>query len=428
MSILLKNATYIDWESLEFKKSHIIIRKGVDKKIEFYNEVPARSQFNNVIDCSGKMVTKSFACGHHHAYSALARGMNAPKKIPTNFHEILKYVWWTLDKCLDKEMIEYSALYTAIACAKNGVTFAIDHHASPFSVYHSLEIIAEAFEKVGVSHLLCYEVSDRDGNDIAERGLNETDFYLQRYQGLVGLHASFTLEDDTLQKAAELMKLFNSGVHVHVAEDKYDQEYTKKTFGKSVVERLHDFGFLNSPKSILVHALHLSDNEREIIRKSPAWVVQNMESNLNNSVGYFNSKGLGENIMMGTDGMHSDMLQSAKAAFFTGHLHDDIDYGKTYNRFRNVHNYISSNGFKGDGQNNLVILDYDSPTEINTDNFYGHFLFGLDNKHITHVISDGRIILDNRRITTVDEESILEHSKKLSVKLWDKMSSSNFYE
>jgi len=428
MSILLKNATYIDWESLDFKKSHIIVRRGIGKKIEFFDKIPARSQFDYVLDCSGKLVTKSFACGHHHAYSALARGMHPPKKNPANFHEILKYIWWTLDKCLDREMIEYSALYTAIACAKNGVTFVIDHHASPFNVYHSLDIISEAFEKVGVSHLLSYEISDRDGSDIAERGLNETDFYLQRHQGLVGLHASFTLGDDTLQKAYELMNLFHSGIHIHVAEDKYDQEFTKKTYGKSVIERLKDFGFLDSPKSIIVHALHLSDKEREIIKNSAAWIVQNTESNLNNGVGYFNSKALGDKIMLGTDGMHSDMLQSAKAAFFSGHMHDNIDYAEAYRRFRNVHNYIASNDFKGDGQNNLVILDYDSPTVLNKGNFYGHFLFGIDNKHITHVISGGRIILENRRITTVDEESILEHSRKLSLKLWDKMAASNFYD
>ena len=119
-------------------------------------------------------MTKSFAVGHHHVYSALARGMGAPKKNPENFVEILEYIWWTLDKCLDEEMIEYSALTTAIACAKAGSTFVIDHHASPFAVKNSMEIIGKAFDKVGVSHLLCYEISDRDGLEIAEQGLEET--------------------------------------------------------------------------------------------------------------------------------------------------------------------------------------------------------------------------------------------------------------
>ena len=82
--------------------------------------------------------------------------MGAPKKNAEYFYDILEYVWWTLDKTLDAEMIEASALYTAMACVKNGVTFVIDHHASPNAITGSLEIIAKAFEKVGASHLLCY--------------------------------------------------------------------------------------------------------------------------------------------------------------------------------------------------------------------------------------------------------------------------------
>ncbi len=123
--------------------------------------------------------------------------MKPPRKTPTNFYD-LKYVWWTLDKCLSTEMVEYSGLVTAMACAKAGATFAIDHHASPNAVSNSLSTLASAFEKVGVNHLLCYEISDRDGELITQQGLEETDRYLDKHQGLVGLHASFTLGDKTL--------------------------------------------------------------------------------------------------------------------------------------------------------------------------------------------------------------------------------------
>ncbi|OFX85386.1 MAG: hypothetical protein A2W99_08055 [Bacteroidetes bacterium GWF2_33_16] len=420
MSILLRNATYINWKTLEFKTTNILVEEGLHGKIHFHDKID-QDNAKETIDCKGKFVTKSFAVGHHHAYSALARGMGAPKKNPENFYEILKYVWWTLDKCLDREMIEYSALVTAIACAKAGSTFVIDHHASPFAVYDSLDIIAKAFEKVGISHLLCYEISDRDGADIAERGLNVTDTYLQKNQGLVGLHASFTVGDDTLHKAVELMNLFKSGIHIHVAEDFYDQQHCLKTYKKRVIERLNDFEIINSSKTILVHCLHINDKERELIKNAPCWVAQNTESNLNNNVGYFKSVGLSENIMFGTDGMHSNMLQSAKAAFFVGQGFDKIDYKTAYNRFRNVHNYIEQNSFSGDGENNLVILDYDSPTDINQSNYLGHFLFGISSNHISDVISNGKLIVKNKQIQTVDEGEILKTSRELAHKLWNKM-------
>ena len=316
MAIILKNTTYIDWQTLAFSNVTIKVTPGIDEKISFISDSEISDTDDTVLDCTGKYVTKSFAVGHHHVYSALARGMGAPKKNPENFVEILEYIWWNLDKCLDEEMIEYSALTTAMACAKAGSTFVIDHHASPFAVKNSLEIIAKAFDKVGVSHLLCYEITDRDGLEIAQQGLGETEEYLQNNQGLVGLHASFTVSDKTLQKAVSVMQKYGSGIHIHVAEDKADQKHCEENHGKRVVERLEDFGVLDSSKTILGHCLHLSENERKLIQNSKAWVVQNMESNLNNRVGTFNGENLGENIMLGTDGMHSDMLQSAKAAFF----------------------------------------------------------------------------------------------------------------
>jgi putative selenium metabolism protein SsnA len=422
MSILLKNATYIDWKTLEFNQINIFIEQDNNaiQFIENFDQIANNSNLE-VLDCTGKLVTKSFAIGHHHVYSALSRGMGAPKKKPENFYEILKYVWWTLDKCLDPEMIESSALVTAIACAKAGSTFVIDHHASPFAVKGSLEIIAKAFDKVGVSHLLCYEISDRDGINITQEGLDETESYLMNHQALVGLHASFTVSNDTLNQVIELMNRFNSGIHIHVAEDLYDQDFCLRTYGKRVVERLNESGVLKSSRTILGHCLHLDDNEKDIIRNSPCWVVQNTESNMNNNVGHFNSENLGSNIMLGTDGMHSDMLQSAKAAFFAGQGFDTIDYHSAYQRFRNVHRYISENNFKGDCENNLVVLDYNTPTGINQNNFYGHFIFGINSNHVSDVISNGKLIVKNRQIQTVNEAEILKVSKECANRLWKKM-------
>jgi len=420
MVLYLINGTYIDPVSLEFKNTPLIVYPGINGKIEFNINIPAGTH-DEVIDCTGKLITKSFACGHHHVYSALALGMGAPAKTPGNFYEILKYIWWTLDKCLDKDAIEASALATAIACAKNGVTFAVDHHASPFAIKGSLEIIAKAFEKVGVSHLLCYEISDRDGEEIAAGGLEETANYLKTNQGLVGLHASFTVGDSTLKKAVSLAREHKSGIHIHVAEDMSDQENCVKYYHKRVVQRLHDEGVLSFPKTILGHCLHLNDKEKELISCSPAWVVQNTESNLNNMVGYFDSRGLGDHIILGTDGMHSDMLRSAKAAFFAGQGIGNIDYPGVYKRFRNVHEYLRMNDFEGDGENNLVVLDYDTPTEINSSNFYSHFLFGFESKHIQHVISNGKIIVKDRQITNVNENDVLEFARKEGKKLWERM-------
>jgi cytosine/adenosine deaminase-related metal-dependent hydrolase len=421
--ILLKNGTFIDWQTLEFRQQDILVKEGIDGKSIHPSpggEGPG-VRLDKTLDCTGKFITKSFANGHHHAYSALACGMPPPRKDPENFNEILQYIWWNLDKALDIDIIRSSALVTAMACAKNGVTFVIDDHASPFAIDGSLETIAQAFDEVGVSHLLCYEISDRDGLEIAEKGLAETEAYLSIRKGLVGLHASFTVGENTLRQAVELAGQTKSGIHIHVAEAQSDQDHCVRHYGKRVVQRLADAGALQFQKTILAHCLHLDDTERGLVEGSPAWVVQNMESNLNNSVGFFNSEGLGPGIMMGTDGMHSDMLRSAKAAFFAGHNFDNIDYPGIYRRFRNVHHYLDSNGFKGDGDNNLVILDYNSPTPFSQLNFHGHFLFGLEARNICHVISNGELIIENRNLVKVNESEILVEARNQASRLWERM-------
>jgi cytosine/adenosine deaminase-related metal-dependent hydrolase len=423
MALYLKNATFVDWKTMEVNLTDIRVHQGIDGSIEFIDNSEGDSpiETDEVIDCSGKIVTKSFVVGHHHVYSGLAMGMPAPKKTPKDFREILKYIWWTLDKSLDHDTIQASALATAMACAKAGSTFAIDHHVSPNFINGSLQIIADAFDRVGVSHLLAYEITDRDGLNKADQGLVETERYLSRNQGLVGMHASFTIGNDTMQKAAELMRKLDSGFHIHVAEDYYDQLHCEEEHGKRVVERLSDFGVLESSKTILVHGLHLNDNERKLISDSKVWIAENKESNMNNNVGQFNGTGLGSNIMLGTDGMHSDMLQSAKTAFFAGQGVDNIDFMSAYTRFRNAHNYLNSNKFKGDGENNLVILDYDGPTALRTDNFLGHFIFGIKSNHVQHVISNGELIVKDRQMQTVDEQEVLDFTRKQSMRLWDEM-------
>ena len=420
--LLLKNGTFINRQTPDFIRKDVLVEEGINGRI-IIGPAPDQTAGSRSIDCSGKYITKSFACGHHHAYSALARGMGAPKKEPASFNEILQYVWWTLDKALDADIIRSCAMVTAIACAKNGVTFVIDHHASPFAVEGSLQIIAEAFDAAGVGLLPCYEISDRDGTDIAAKGLNETAAFLSGHQGLVGLHASFTVGDDTLKRAVRLAEQTGSGIHVHVAEARSDQEHCLKNYGKRVIERFAGAGVLQFPKTILAHCLHLDDHERALVAGSPAWVVENMESNLNNSVGLFDAQGLGDRIMLGTDGMHSDMLQSAKSAFLAGKNSDAPGFEETCRRFRNVHRYLDENHFDGDGDNNLVVLDYDPPTPFGSENFFGHFLFGIESRHVEHVISQGKVIVENRKIVTVDETEIMKEARCQAGRLWKRMES-----
>jgi cytosine/adenosine deaminase-related metal-dependent hydrolase len=425
MALYLKDATFIDWQTLEIKQTSIAVQDGRGNGIHLLEYVPSpdkRSSQDRVINCAGKIVTKSFGCGHHHIYSTLARGMPAPQKTPSNFLEILKYIWWHLDKCLDLEMIEASALAAGMFCAKNGVTLVIDHHASPFSIESSLFTIAKALDRIGLSHILCYELSDRDGEGLRDMGLAETEQFLaEGYRGHVGLHASFTVGDDLLRKAIELCLKYDTGLHLHVAEDPADQEATFANYGVRVIERLKREGALGLDKSILSHCVHLSDLEKAMIRESGLWVAENVESNQNNNVGLASYKSITSNVMLGTDGMHSDMLRSAKAAFLSGQASEAIGYDEIYRRFRNVHRYAKRFQPNDNAENDLVILNYESPTDVTPENVLGHFVYGIDSRHVETVISQGKVIVENGMMATVHEADVLKFAQEMGKKLWAEM-------
>ena len=425
MTLYLKNALYLDSESLEFFQTDLLVEEGAKgdcRRIEAVPAVSERKPGDRVIECGGKLVTKSFGCGHHHIYSALSRGMPPSPVAPTNFVEVLEQVWWRLDKCLDLEMTEASALVAAMGCAKRGVTFIVDHHAAPFAIKGSLETIAQAFERVGVGHLLCYEISDRDGQAIAEDGLAEHDDYLASGRhGLVGLHASFTVGDETLRKSVDLAAKYKTGLHIHVAEAESDQEACLKKHGLRVAQRLDKFGVLAQPHTILGHCVHLDDTERKLVASSQAWVAQSCESNQNNNVGLTGYKWT-PRVMLGVDGMHNDMIRSAQAAYMAGQHTEGISPAELYARFRAVHGYLAEMGVPGDSGNNLVVLNYQSPTPLHRDNFPGHFAFGFSSNDVETVIAQGRVIVEDGRLISEDEDGIVAYAQQQAGRLWAAMS------
>ena len=225
--------------------------------------------------------------------------MPAPPRTPTSFRDILELVWWRLDRALDLEMLEWSAKLGALEAIEAGTTAIVDHHESPNVIEGSLDVIANACAEVGVRVNCSYGVTDRHGTEGAQRGLEENRRYLAAGGvGMVGVHAAFTCEPDTLLAASELAQTYGVGVHIHVAEGTDD-------LGAS--DRLRD---LSRDNWLLVHGVHLDDNHG-----LNGYIVHNPRSNMNNSVGYAAPHRLGLPIALGTDGIGAAMLEEFRIAY-----------------------------------------------------------------------------------------------------------------
>src|SRR5208337_417491 len=177
-----------------------------------------------IIDARGKLLMPALINCHTHLYSTLARGISLPGRAPRNFPEILKKLWWRLDRALNLDDVYYSALVGLIDSAKCGVGTLVDHHSSPNACGGSLDRIEQAFREVGLRGVLCYETSDRNGSASAAEGIAENIRFLERRRngsgdGLVagsfGLHASFTLSDRTLRRCVEANESLRAGFHIH---------------------------------------------------------------------------------------------------------------------------------------------------------------------------------------------------------------------
>lgn len=225
--------------------------------------------------------------------------MPAPPRTPTSFRDILELVWWRLDRALDLEMLEWSAKLGALEAIEAGTTAIVDHHESPNVIEGSLDVIANACAEVGVRVNCSYGVTDRHGTEGAQRGLEENRRYLAAGGvGMVGVHAAFTCEPDTLLAASELAQTYGVGVHIHVAEGTDDLDAS---------DRLRD---LSRDNWLLVHGVHLDDNHG-----LNGYIVHNPRSNMNNSVGYAAPHRLGLPIALGTDGIGAAMLEEFRIAY-----------------------------------------------------------------------------------------------------------------
>jgi putative selenium metabolism protein SsnA len=389
------------------------------------------------VDCSGKIILPGFICSHHHFYSTLARGMSIPGKPASNFVEILERLWWKVDRALHEEDIVSSAQLALIDCIRNGTTTVFDHHASPTMRDGSLDLIEKAVRQAGVRASLCYEVSDRNvpGGGIAEneRFIRKVGKGDGQISAMMGLHASFTLSDSTLDRCCGIARDGGVGFHIHVAEDLADREDSLSKYKIPTVNRLDKLG-LTGGNSLFVHCVHIDDSEMELLSATKTTVVHNPESNMNNAVGITPLLQLlkkGVLVGLGTDGMGSDMLAQMRCAYLLHRL-ANMDPRVAFleapqlllqnnaliaKRHFNLQLGEISVGVPAD----LAILDYHPPTPLNDTNFLGHLIFGLVDSTVNTTVCKGKILMKDKRILTMDESYLAARSRELAPQMWKRL-------
>ena len=435
MNKLLTNARIIDpFGEIEYiENGYILIEDETIVKIGAGSALNISA--DDTIDLDGKTALPGMINAHTHLYSALAMGMPPPKNAPTNFVEKLQEIWWKLDLALDEKTTKASFQAGLMECLKCGVTTVFDHHSSPNYTSGSLNLLVNTANKIGQNISISFETSDRNGVDLFKSGLSENinslvEFKKNKYvHPLIGLHASFTLSDESLKSIYnELQGLENWRIHIHVAEDKADEDDAKSKGYKSVIDRLNKFNLINK-HSFIIHGIHSSDSDIELLKNAGATLVHNPTSNANNRVGMLpNSHISTMQAGLGTDGMRANMLEEAQQGTLIRSSHllggePSIDYLELL--FKN-NPAIATKAFNrkighiAEGyQADLAIYDYHPRTAITEDNFTGHILFGFGKP--MDVITRGKYRLKNGKFIDISEQDILENARLQSQRLWNKI-------
>lgn len=437
-SLLIKNGRVVTLN----EHGDIVERGGVyieDAKIVEVGRISERGHAaERVIDAGGGVIMPGLINAHHHLYSTFARGFAPPGEPAEDFKEILEHLWWKLDHALDAEDVYYSALLVLLDCVKAGCTTVVDHHASPSCRDGSLDLIEKAFRDAGLNGCLCYEVSDRN---VEGGGVEENERFIRKCQAsnddqvtaMFGLHASMTIGNRTLDRCAEIGNRLRAGFHVHAAEDKIDEQVTQKEFRKRVIERFHAAG-VTGPKSIFVHCVCIDPQEMEILRDTNSMVVHNPESNMNNAVGVARWLDLlkgGVLVGLGTDGMASAMMASARAAYLLQrHAQGDprVAFGESCDLLLKNNRAICERLFKDKrgvlapgALADVIVVDYTPFTPMTRDNFGGHLLFGLNYAAVSATVCRGQVLMEQGKMARPGEEELRAKCVERAAKLWKRI-------
>jgi len=416
----------------------LIIKNGkIDQVIlkdhaQFIQSVEKKSSDPSILDAGGRVTTLPNVNFHEHFYSRLAKGLNLTGPMDS-FLNILENLWWKLDLKLDEQMVRASVQMGALESIRSGLTYTFDHHASPNFTKGSLLAIGDVLEDFNLRGVLCFETSDRNGDVKAQEALEEnTQFYLDHtnddLKAMMGLHASFTVSDKVLERAAHIIHDNNLGIHIHLCEGLADRELSLAEYGDMPVQRLSKLGLLND-KSILSHGIHLDPSDREILAGHGSAIAYNPDSNMNNSVGLprFDKMPASVPIIAGTDGMHANPIKSLKQLFLldrhNGNSFDDVFswFQKIYfDQLDFVKKYFPDfSSLQINDRADFIIWDYVPPTPITEPNFWGHYIYGITERPVHSVVQKGEFLMKNHQLLNIDETEINKEIFKQGARLFD---------
>ncbi|TFH10785.1 MAG: amidohydrolase [Candidatus Thorarchaeota archaeon] len=435
---LIKNGLVVtaDEKSTIFENGYIRVSNG---RIAEIGPGEPRGSADTIIDASGCVVIPGLITAHTHFYGILLRGASLNIEPPTDFAQALQRVWWPVDEALTVEDAYASALSATADMLRNGSTLYADTYSGPNSIEGSLEAIAKGTREVGMRGIVAFEMTERNNPEEAQRGLREGINFVNSIQGdelisgMMSIHASFTVGDEIVTKAAEEAKNLDIPITVHTSEGLVDLYHNLENSGERTVERLNRLGVLGK-KTVLAHCVHVNNHELDLIAKSGSSIAHNPMSNMLNAVGVSPVPSMLERkitVGLGNDGWIFDPFENMRCALTVHKLASGnpsaigpeeifkmatLDGARCYGLEKKVGS-LEKNKLA-----DIVILDgLRVPTPITKKSAIGHILNTFGGRDVRDVIVEGKLVVKDKRLTSIPDEKISEISRASAKNLWSRL-------
>jgi 5-methylthioadenosine/S-adenosylhomocysteine deaminase len=384
-----------------------------------------------VIDASGKAVLPGLVDLHYH--TALGKGWS--DHLP--LWEYLETCWYPIIRALDYEAAYWAALASYSESIKCGVTTVND-------MYRKLDALADAAEEIGIRAVLSNDVADAE-HDLDTLDDNKAAFEAKhgagdgRVEVYIGIEWLPLASEELLRDARVLADELGTGIHIHLNESLTEVENSKQRFGRRPTEVAYDAGILGR-NCIAAHCVWLSDAEIALMRETGTQISHNPSSNakLGNGIARLPEMlNAGLNVGIGHDAAECnnsrDLFEVMK---FASLMHRASRVDASLQQAPDVVRMATRNGADALGHETgrlvpgrkadaiLVNLKGQMFTPLmprNADHLFSHLVFAANGSCVDTTIIDGKIVMEDRRLTTVDEQKVLREANDAFRRVLDRM-------
>ncbi len=421
-TILIKNALILNPNNFENKKQSLLIKDDLIAEIA---ETIDEGNVDKIIDAEGKILLPGLINTHTHLSMTLFRGLADDLSLDSWLNDHI----WPMEANLNGDYCYIGALLGAVELIKSGTTTFSD-------MYFYMEDVARAVEDAGIRAVLSYGMIDFGDAEKREAEIEENLQLFKSCNGMAdgrikvffGPHSPYTASEDLLIKVRELADEYNMGIHIHVSETEKEINDSLDERGLRPFEYLEKIGFLG-PDVVAAHCVWLSDEEIEIIKKHDVKVSHNPCSNMKLASGIAPVSKLIENdicVSIGTDGASSnnnlDLIEELKTASLLQKVSTldpkvlTSDEAITMATIKGaealgLENEIGSIevGKKAD----IILIDTNSANMVpDSSSLSSNVIYSANGSNVDTTICNGKILMENKKLTVLDEQEIYDKAKK----------------